>query len=1244
MLQIQHIRKEYRTGKLVQKALDDVSLNLRDNEFVAILGPSGSGKTTLLNIIGGLDRYDSGDLIINGISTKKYKDRDWDSYRNHTIGFVFQSYNLIPHQTVLANVELAMTISGISGSERRQRATEALEKVGLGAQLHKKPSQMSGGQMQRVAIARALVNNPDILLADEPTGALDSDTSVQVMELLKEVAKERLVVMVTHNPELASLYATRTVNLRDGRIRSDTDPFMPETEHLTPPVHKNMGKSSMSFLTALSLSFQNLRTKKARTLLTSFAGSIGIIGIALILSISNGVNRYIQNMEEETLSEYPLQIQSTGFDLTSLMAGAAEAAEKEQEEGTVGVTEMVTNMFSKMNSNDLKSLKEYLDSGESGIEQYANSVEYTYSVSPQIFLEEKEGFRQVNPDQSFASMGLGSSASSNSIMSMTMSTDVFYEMPEKTSLYEGQYDVKAGRWPENYQECVLVLTSNGNISDFLQYTLGLRDGKELDQMVEQFMAEETVETPTRAEGYTYDQILGTTFRLVNAADYYEYDEDYKVWKDKTDNEDYMKQLVQNGETLTIVGIVQPQEGATASMLTAGICYPKSLTRHVIEEAKKSPIVQAQLADEKTNVFTGEAFGKEDESEDGKFDLESLFQIDTDALQQAFQFDESALSLDLSGLSGLSGSSMKMSDLSESMQMDAGDMPDFSKMLDLSSLDLDLSDVLKPEDLAASIPAAPELDLMDMVSQMKFNFTEESMQSLLTELLQGYQESIKDKPESDLPNMAAAIRQYLTSEEVTDRVTEDIRNLVKDNIQVDVSSEQLIAAAVRLMNQYQDYVKKNDITETGTASILKFLATKEAQDAIRSEAEGLLKDGLVINITADQMKEILVKDVLEGYSDYAKKNSLPDPANLGTYFVEYLQSEAGQQVLLKGLSSMIDTSQVEQKFSEAMGTYMQSVMSTYTEAITKAIEAKFSDIMAQVTQQMTDGIQSAMNEMMKKVGDNMQKALQQVMAQITSSMATAMTQAMNQLGSGMENALTIDPDAFAKAIQMNMSEDELSELLMSLMTYENASCEGNLKKLGYADEQEPGGISIYPKDFESKEEVVHILDAYNERMEQAGKEEQVISYTDIVGTLMSSVTDIVDIISYVLIAFVAISLVVSSIMIGVITYISVLERKKEIGILRAIGASKRNVSEVFNAETCIIGLCAGLMGIGITLALLVPGNMLIHRLADTNQVSAALPPLPALVLIALSIFLTFVGGLIPSRKAAKSDPVTALRNE
>ena len=612
MLQIQHICKEYRTGTLVQKALDDVSLNFRDNEFVAILGPSGSGKTTFLNIIGGLDRYDSGDLIINGISTKKYKDRDWDSYRNHTIGFVFQSYNLIPHQTVLANVELALTISGIGKEERKKRAIEALKKVGLGEQLHKKPSQMSGGQMQRVAIARALVNDPDILLADEPTGALDTATSVQVMELLKEVAKDRLVVMVTHNPELAEEYATRIVTLKDGKIRSDTDEFYVNEAVMKEPEHKNMGKASMSFLTALSLSFNNLKTKKARTLLTSFAGSIGIIGIALILALSNGVNAYIKSIEEETLSEYPLQIQSTGFDMTSMMvgnmdSGSGSSDKKEtKKDGEVKVMQMMTNMFSTMDSNDLKSLKKYLDSGKSGIEDYTSAVEYYYSISPQIFRQNKDGsVRQVNPDKSFESLGIGSGASTSSLMSSMMSTNVFFEMPKTESLYENQYDVKAGRWPQNYNECVLVLTSDGGISDFLLYTLWLRDQLELDEMIQEFINEEDVNTPADIGNYTYEDILDKTFKLVNVSECYEYDSQYKIWKDKSDNKEYIKKLVDQGEDLKIVGIVQASEDANASALTPGIGYPQSLAEHVAKEATKSEIVKDQLENPSKNVFTGE---------------------------------------------------------------------------------------------------------------------------------------------------------------------------------------------------------------------------------------------------------------------------------------------------------------------------------------------------------------------------------------------------------------------------------------------------------------------------------------------------------------------------------------------------------------------------------------------------------------------------------------------------------------
>ena len=695
MLRIKDIHKEYRTGTLVQKALDGVSLNLRDNEFVAILGPSGSGKTTLLNIIGGLDRYDSGDLIINGISTKKYKDRDWDSYRNHTIGFVFQSYNLIPHQTILANVELALTISGIGRAERKERAQEALEQVGLGEQIHKKPNQLSGGQMQRVAIARALVNDPDILLADEPTGALDSDTSVQVMELLKDVAKDRLVVMVTHNPELAYEYATRIVKLKDGKIISDSNELAIDESVTEEPEHRNMGKASMSFLTALSLSFNNLRTKKARTLLTAFAGSIGIIGIALILSLSTGVNDYIEQVEEETLSEYPLQIQSTGFDFSSIMV-SDQGTGTQNEDGEIHVVEMVTNMFSTMDSNDLASLKAYFDSGESGVEDYTNAIEYSYSVEPQIYKENGDEIRQVHPDQSFSAMGLGSSGSSNSMMSSMMSTDVFYEMPENERLYKDQYDVKAGRWPENYNECVVVLTSGGSMSDFLLYTLGLRDPLELDEMVEQFMNEENITVPDDMGTYDYDDILGTQFRLVNAADCYQYDSEYKVWTDKSGDDQYMKDLVEKGEKLTIVGIVQPSEDANASALTAGINYPASLTEHVAEYAAQTEIVKQQMEEPSVNVLTGEPFGEESDEE---FDMGSLFSVDEEKLQEAFGFDESAFS-DLSGAVDFTG-----------VFSEAGDSVDLSGMADLSGISVDLPDL-------------PSMSLGDLLKDLDLNISSE----------------------------------------------------------------------------------------------------------------------------------------------------------------------------------------------------------------------------------------------------------------------------------------------------------------------------------------------------------------------------------------------------------------------------------------------------------------------------------------------------------------------------------------
>ena len=1187
MLQIKHICKEYRTGSLVQKALDDVSLNLRDNEFVSILGPSGSGKTTLLNIIGGLDRYDSGDLIINGVSTRKYKDLDWDSYRNHTIGFVFQSYNLIPHQTILANVELALTISGIGKSERRQRAQKALDEVGLGDQVHKRPSQLSGGQMQRVAIARALVNDPDILLADEPTGALDSETSIQVMDLLKQVAKDRLVVMVTHNPELAQAYSTRIVNLRDGRIRSDSNPFEIDETTLEEPEHRNMGKASMSFLTALSLSFNNLRTKKARTLLTSFAGSIGIIGIALILALSNGVNAYIKSIETDTLAEYPLQIQSTGLDLSSMMGGeTGGGSASDTEKGDVGVIQMVTNMFSTMDSNDLGALKSYLDSGKSGIEKYTHAIEYSYSITPQIYRLEDSSVRQVHPDRSFEELGLGSSSGSNSMMSAMMSTDVFYEMPENTDLYQGQYDVKAGRWPQNYNECVIVLTSSGNISDFLLYTLGLRDSDELDAMIQQFIDEENVDTPEDMGDYSYEDLLGASFKLVNSSDYYQYDSQYKVWTDKTDDSDYMRDLVEQGEDIRIVGVVQPSEDGNGFVLTSGIGYTPALTRHVAQQAQESQIVQKQLEDPDINVFTGEPFGED--SSENDFDMESLVTIDEGKLGEAFGFDESAFS-DLS-------SSFDFADVFAS----AGDSMDLSGLIDLGNLNIDQPDL-------------GTVDLEEMMGSMEIPVSQEGFRQMAASLMEGFNQYGKEHPEADYSGLQSSFEGYLKTDAAKKVMKEAILEIVKKTANVTVSNTQVQKLLSNLKEGFKNSLSnKEPATVDDFYHALESYMSGDGLSVVNSWADDIAKTADV-TITDAQM-ESLSSALVSGYSAYAKEQGKPDPTQMGLHFLTYLQTEDGQRRLAEGLAATVDTDALEDQLMKAVETYMGSAMASYGNAIGDALE------------------------------DQISSALQQMMTQLASGMTEALGSAMSNIGSALQDAISVDADAFAEAFQMNMTGEDLTELMMSMSSGQDASYDGNLTTLGYVDFAEPSSIDIYPLDFESKEQVVSILDHYNSRMEEEGKDEQVITYTDLVGSMMSSVTDIIDIISYVLIAFVAISLIVSSIMIGVITYISVLERKKEIGILRAIGASKQNISQVFNAETFIIGLCAGLIGIGATLLILIPGNALIHHIADTNDVNAFLPVVPAVILILLSVILTLLGGLIPSRKAAKSDPVTALRTE
>lgn len=1172
MLQIKNISKTYKTGNLVQRALDDVSLNLRDNEFVAILGPSGSGKTTLLNIIGGLDRYDSGDLIINGISTKKYKDRDWDSYRNHTVGFVFQSYNLIPHQTVLANVELALTISGISGKERRERAIKALEEVGLGEQIHKKPNQMSGGQMQRVSLARALVNNPDILLADEPTGALDSETSIQVMDLLKEVAKDRLVVMVTHNPELAYQYATRIVKVKDGKLLEDSDPYeIPEGE-APEPVHKNMGKSSMSFLTALSLSFNNLKTKKARTILVSFAGSIGIIGIAMILSLSHGVNKYIEDMEEKTMSEYPLQITKTTTNMMSMSEDMMSSKKATSTDNKVREMQILTQMVSGTEYNDLKSLKTYLESGQSDIKNQTKAIEYDYGITPQIYLQEDNGdVRKVCPDQTLSSL----TGSSSMMLAMMGSSGMeqFHALPENEALYKDQYDVKAGHWPENDHECVVILTQNGQLYDMTLYSLGLKSGEELDKILEAVKEDQSVEINEEPGTYDYNDFLGITLKLVNASDYYVYDDEFSVWKDKSDNQQYVKDLVKNGEDLKVVGVVQPKEGQDFTMLTAGVGYPASLLDHVIDKAAQSDIVKDQLKDKKTNVFNGKSF--DDPDDEGGLNMEDLFKIDEEAFKDAFKIDTSRMNMDTSAFSDM----------------------DFSGV--------DMSDLIDADALSGAMPSFSTKDIQDILNGVSVNLTKDTMTELFNALLKGYQDSVGDDPATDITGLTDGLKQYLTSDEAVQYLSQKLKEILQPQLEGVITEDMLKSFVGRVMEDYQDFALKQENPDDFNANFRAYLET-DAVSRILSEELAGIKDKLSsVTITDDQIKEILT-DLANGYGEYAKANNLAQPDKIQAAFLKYISSDAGQKLLLQYVEKIVDTKTLQAN-----------------------LQNKMASVMGGFTNELTSQISSAMGKVMEQVGTNLQK-----------SMGNAMTSLMGN----MQDIFSIDPDAFAKAIQVNMSEDDLQELMTSLMTTGTVSYESNLNKMGYADEDDPQTISIYPIDFDSKQVVDQIIEDYNDDMKNSGQDDKVISYTDMVGMMMSSVTSIVNMISYVLIAFVAISLVVSSIMIGVITYISVLERRKEIGILRAIGASKGNVGAVFNAETFIIGLLAGVIGIVLTLIAIFPTNYIIHTVSGNTDVNAALPIGAAFILIALSVVLTLLGGLIPANKASKSDPVTALRTE
>lgn len=1085
MLELKGICKRYVTQSFTQVALDSVSLSFRDNEFVAILGPSGSGKTTMLNVIGGLDHFDSGDLLIDGISTKDFHDRDWDAYRNNRIGFVFQSYNLIPHQTILENVELALTLTGVGHAERRQRAREALEKVGLGEHVNKRPSQLSGGQMQRVAIARALINDPEIVLADEPTGALDSTTSVQVMDLLKDVARDRLVIMVTHNPELAYQYATRIVNLADGKITDDSDPF--DVADATRREAKPTRKTSMSFVTALGLSARNLMTKKGRTAMTAFAGSIGIIGIAAILALSNGVNGYIKKVEEDTLSSYPLTISKQDYDLSSMMGGQGAADDEtsknegSSDDGTDGkaqgtdkipVVTAVKDMFASVKSNDMTSFKAWLDDGGDGIDKEVNAIQYGYGVTPVVYRAGKGDEKPVRLVPNAMTEAMSGGASSAATVSMeSMGTSVFNEMIDDQSLLDSQYDVVAGHWPTSANEAVMVLSSRGTVGDYTLYSIGALDINELNDLVSSAMtADGGVETPETGADFTYDDALSTTFKVLSPADAYRKNEETGMWTDMSDDADFMAAKVADGIDVHIVGVVRPNETANASALSPGIAYTHALTRQLMERAADSQIVQEQLAHPETDVFTGKSFDElQGEAKQG-MDLGSMFSVDEAALKSAFSFDTSALSGAAGGGIDLTG-------------------------IDLSGLDIDLSGVGKDIDFSDIMAKAPAPDFSGIFDGLEL--TPEQMQ------------------------------------------------------QVGMLANQLF--------------------------------------------EGFLQ--------SDQFRALTPED-------------LKDTSKLAAAFSAYLESDTAAQQILAQLKALGGDALAE-RLQQAMTDYVQKQLAPY--------------------------LQQAMDQVMKAISEQIATT---VSSQLKAGAAGLMDQMATQMSSSfasLASAMHVDASAFANAVHFNMDAEDLSSLMMSYAKASKLTYDNNLTTLGYADEADPISVKIFPRDFEAKERVLDHIDAYNKQVKAAGHDEQAISYTDYMGIIMGSVTDIVNTISLVLIAFVSISLVVSSIMIGIITYISVLERKKEIGILRAIGASKRNVANVFNAETFIEGLIAGVFAIVVVVLVSFPVNAWALAAKQVPNLMS-LPVQDALVLIAISVLLTVVAGLLPARSASKKDPVEALRSE
>ena len=1242
MLQLKNIRKKYNTGGYEQIALDNVSLNLRDNEFVAILGPSGSGKTTLLNIIGGLDRYDTGDLIIGGISTKKYRDRDWDSYRNHTVGFVFQSYNLIPHQTVLQNVELALTIGGISAEKRRAMALDALEKVGLREQSHKKPNQMSGGQMQRVAIARALVNDPKILLADEPTGALDTKTSVQVMDLLKEVANDRLVVMVTHNPELAEQYANRIVRLKDGQITDDTNPLIIENDD--PGVHKNLGKASMNLATSFGLSLNNLMTKKGRTFLTAFAGSIGIIGIALILSLSTGFQNYINQIQEETMNSYPLTINAEEGDLASIILSMQAIRDVKAEGNSLVEQQYITSFTDSISNNDLKSFMDYLDAHPEEYEEDVRMIKKSYSVSPVIYtVDSTDRLTQIYPTSSsgggiFSSMSLGGGS---------MST--FSEMIEPERMKK-EYTVAYGKWPEKYNELALCVMDPNQISDLLLYSLGFRDTKELSDIMKDLYMGEKITVHNEPMTVTYDEILDREFKLVDPSSKYKWNDEYEIYEDMSEDDDYMRDIYENAEPLRITAIIyKPQEKGSGSSSTTGVLYLPELTAYVMDRAAGSEIVLAQLRDPDYNVFSGKAF---DDEEDPDLNFDDMITVDEDLLAEAFvvNMDMDGLNFDQSAMADVIMSTSQavvqnIDTLTQTMvtalsQANAA----FSKGI--------IEGYRKIATVSLTESTAPETkpDVSAVVAALEEQ--KETVETTIREETAKVVNERIDKNISDLQNITSVgdAETYIDSMGLGEEMTARLKELIRQGASASVSGDPIdfggesgapfdtsaLTAALDSMREAIVEMTAEGAASQATDSIRKTIDSLQSANT-KAEADAVI-DGMdtsgVDSAQAELFKAALKAQIIKQYEPGGETTTKEyiSLAYLDVYKENALTEDKISEMLGSVEQVQLDPALTAKIVGDAFENYYGSL--TPDENGLVAVE-DLPSVDGAVQKALTDnssglfeaGYKMAKDYMALLVAQGTGEALTEVMAPLT-----------DLFGGG--DILTVDTDKFAEAFKFNKDQDELSRLMESMVNGKDSSYKGNLLKLGYQKEDDPTSISFYFDDFESKNHFTDFLTRYNDNADEARK----LQYTDITGILMGSVETIVNAVTYVLIAFVSISLVVSSIMIGIITYISVLERTKEIGILRAIGASKRNISSIFNAETCIIGLLSGIIGVTVTRLLLFPINDIIHKVTEIDDITAVLEPQAAVALVIIATVLTMIGGLIPSRSASKKDPVIALRTE